>query len=36
MSSKGIGPQGFGKKEHNGFWIGKPTRKKLALDKWNC
>jgi len=26
MNEKGIGPQGLGKKEHNGFWIGSPAK----------
>lgn len=27
MNEKGIGPQGLGKKSHNGFWIGSPAKK---------
>jgi len=26
MNKNGIGPQGLGKKEHNGFWIGSPAK----------
>ena len=28
MNEKGIGPQGLGKKSHNGFWIGSPAKQK--------
>ena len=27
MNKNGIGPQGLGKKGHNGFWIGSPAKK---------
>jgi hypothetical protein len=27
MNKNGIGPQGLGKKSHNGFWIGSPAKK---------
>jgi len=27
MNKNGIGPQGLGNKNHNGFWIGSPASK---------
>jgi hypothetical protein len=32
MNKNGIGPQGLGKKEHNGFWIGSPAKKMKDLS----
>jgi hypothetical protein len=28
MNKNGIGPQGLGNKNHNGFWIGSPAKQK--------
>jgi hypothetical protein len=33
MNKNGIGPQGLGKKEHNGFWIGSPAKQKKRTYK---
>lgn len=33
MNKNGIGPQGLGKKGHNGFWIGSPLKLKDACYK---
>jgi len=33
MNKNGIGPQGLGKKEHNGFWIGSPAKQTREASK---